>query len=123
MYFRNALCVILVFDLSNMESFNHLTNWISIANNSCGKDIPFVLLGNKSDLEQYVPDIQINTFAKDHNYPYFAVSSKSGDSLFIKHCSSFLLTNKDINKAFAKIAELASGQKKETDKVENEAKL
>ena len=53
-YFRNAEGVLLVFDVTNTESFNNLKEWISsIKQNMEGKNIfiPIVIIGNKLDME------------------------------------------------------------------------
>jgi GTPase SAR1 family protein len=42
---------VLVFDLTNAESFTRLVGWIDIIKKAYkDTDVPFILLGNKSDL-------------------------------------------------------------------------
>ena len=54
MYYRNVDGLILVYDITNMESFKNLEGWIENAENN--KDVmkgepQFILVGNKIDLE------------------------------------------------------------------------
>ena len=39
-----------MFDLTNLSSLNDVENWMEQLNIHCGKDIPKIVLGNKSDL-------------------------------------------------------------------------
>ena len=48
-YFRNAHCIIIVFDLTNAESFLIAQKWVRDAREQYNEMIP-VLIGNKSDL-------------------------------------------------------------------------
>lgn len=50
-FYRGADACILVFDLTSMESFNHLTQWHDEFIIQAGQNKEFVLIGNKSDLE------------------------------------------------------------------------
>ena len=54
-FFMGSDCVLLVFDLTDRESFQHLGSWrqeFEQATNTEGQEgFPFVVLGNKSDLE------------------------------------------------------------------------
>ena len=50
-YFRSIAGAVIVFDLTNRESFNKIPIWKNeIIENSHNKDIQFILVGNKSDL-------------------------------------------------------------------------
>lgn len=49
-YFRGAIGALLVFDLTNRESFTNLTNWIEEIQMCSSGNLAMVLVGNKSDL-------------------------------------------------------------------------
>lgn len=50
-YYKNADGAIIVFDLTRRDTFENIPNWIGeIINSSDGDMLPFVLVGNKSDL-------------------------------------------------------------------------
>ncbi len=53
-YYTHSQGFLLVFDLTNPASFQHLENWIAEVRAICPKS-PFVLVGNKADL----PDLKI----------------------------------------------------------------
>lgn len=49
-YYKNASGVVLVYDITDLESFNKIGDWLVEVTNNSPKDIYLVLLGNKSDL-------------------------------------------------------------------------
>ncbi|KAJ2004095.1 hypothetical protein GGI04_002277 [Coemansia thaxteri] len=52
-YYRGAQGVILVYDVCNRESFEHLNNWIDELNTYCSSDdVVKMVIGNKIDKEQ-----------------------------------------------------------------------
>ena len=51
-YYQRADCCLLVYDITNEESFKEIENYyVEEIKNLCIKNIPVVLLGNKTDLE------------------------------------------------------------------------
>ena len=42
---------IVIFDLTNKNSFTLLDDWINIINENCPKNVKIIIIGNKSDLE------------------------------------------------------------------------
>ncbi len=81
LYYRGAMGALLVFDLSNRESFEHLANWIDEVRSNVG-EIPLVLVGNKSDLPgREVPREECESFSKKFNMYYLESSAKTGDGV------------------------------------------
>jgi len=88
MYYRNADAAVLVYDITDSESFTALQSWYL----ELQKNVPsciIVLAGNKLDLEKErtVAKDVANDFARDHDCPLLEVSSKTGenvDELFTK---------------------------------------
>ncbi|KAH0796024.1 ras family protein [Histomonas meleagridis] len=77
-YFRDAEIAVLVFDLSNMNSFRAIRGWIDDVQENCGKESPsFILCGNKSDRrnERKVQQHDIDELAKAFKMHYFEVSA------------------------------------------------
>ncbi|XP_041378795.1 ras-related protein SEC4-like [Gigantopelta aegis] len=72
----------LVFSVDNRDSFNNLDKWY----NECIQytqvnieHVPFVLLGNKTDLETVITADEVKTWCdKHHNIPYVETSAKNG---------------------------------------------
>ncbi|KAG0259064.1 Ras- protein Rab-4A, partial [Mortierella polycephala] len=50
-YYRGAAGALLVYDISNRNTFNSITKWIADARKLAGADIALMLVGNKLDLE------------------------------------------------------------------------
>ncbi|MFX0019041.1 MAG: Rab family GTPase [Promethearchaeota archaeon] len=92
MYYRGALGAILVFDLTNYASFEHLFKWIEEVRKNINIEIPLLLVGNKSDLtdQRAVSIEEVNDFAKDFNLRYIETSAKTGnhvnDCFYIISC-------------------------------------
>jgi len=83
MYYRGSLGTILVFDLTNSASFEHLPQWIEEVRANIKTEIPVLLVGNKSDLidQRAVTIEEINKFIKDFNLYYMETSAKTGDGV------------------------------------------
>ncbi|MHA1509027.1 MAG: GTP-binding protein, partial [Promethearchaeota archaeon] len=83
MYYRGSLGTILVFDLTNSASFEHLPQWIEEVRANIKADIPVLLIGNKSDLtdQRAVSLDEINNFTRDFNMYYMETSAKTGDGV------------------------------------------
>ena len=83
MYYRGSLGTILVFDLTNSASFEHLPQWIEEVRANIKVDIPVLLVGNKSDLTDIraVSVEEINNFTRDFNLYYMETSAKTGDGV------------------------------------------
>lgn len=53
-YFRGTLGSLLVFDITRRDTFTDLPNWIdNLLKNNGNKIVPFVIVGNKSDLREH----------------------------------------------------------------------
>jgi Ras-related protein Rab-11A len=83
MYYRGSLGTVLVFDLTNSASFEHLPQWIEEVRSNIKADIPILLVGNKSDLvdQRAVSIEEISNFTRDFNLYYMETSAKTGDGV------------------------------------------
>jgi len=90
MYYRGSLGTILVFDLTNAASFEHLPQWIEEVRANIKAEIPVLLVGNKSDLidQRAVSVEELNNFTRDFNLYYMETSAKTGDG--VGDCFSIL---------------------------------
>ena len=76
-YFRGTNSCILVFDITQKSSFDDLGEWIRMLQEN--GNIPFLLIGNKTDLPGRAVDFQEATeFAETNNVQYFETSAVSG---------------------------------------------
>jgi Ras-related protein Rab-11A len=83
MYYRGSLGALLIFDLTNSASFEHLPGWIEEVRANVKTEIPLLLVGNKSDLvEQRTISLEeINEFTRDFNLFYMETSAKTGEGV------------------------------------------
>jgi len=81
-FYRGADCCVLVFDVNVAKSFEHIDNWreefLSQAAPRNKETFPFVLLGNKIDLEnRAVTQKRAQAWCQSNgNIPYFETSAK-----------------------------------------------
>jgi len=75
-YFREICGVILMFDLSRYESYINLQNWLNILEyaNKCNHNHPILLIGNKSDLKNIIPNEELEKFKQTKNVIYIEMS-------------------------------------------------
>ena len=83
---RNAEGIMLVFDITNSDSFNDLKDWLESIKTHFGEkniSIPIIIVGNKIDLEDKrdVEKDDANKFAQENNYKYFETSAKTGEGV------------------------------------------
>lgn len=81
-YFSGAAGGVLVYDITNRNSFNSLDYWLKQIRQNAG-DIPVTLAGNKIDIadQRKVSTEEAKKFAKDKNLIYLETSAKTGVSV------------------------------------------
>jgi len=87
-YYRESVGALLVYDITNRESFENLKVWLQAAREANEK-LLILLIGNKSDLkaERKVSIEEGKEFAKTNGMIFLEASSKTGvnvDAIFIK---------------------------------------
>ena len=50
-YYRGAHGVAVVYDITDRESFQKVSEWLSGVDENCGENTQRILIGNKNDLE------------------------------------------------------------------------
>ena len=83
---RGANGLILIFDITNPESFSdldiYLNMFLETAEYDQNRPLPVMLLGNKGDMEKVVEDQIIDDWMHKNNInKYFIVSAKTGDGV------------------------------------------
>ena len=85
-YFKGAQGILLVYDVTNEDSFENIRNWVKQIEQNAQKNVCKILIGNKNDKEdRKVSYEQGKELAKDYNMKFFETSAK---------------TNYNINEAF-----------------------
>ena len=84
-FFRNAEGVMLVYDVTNYDTYENLKFWMQSIKNNMSSDmgeIPIVIIGNKIDLnEREVQFKEAEKFWKEQGYKYFETSAKTGENV------------------------------------------
>ena len=73
---KNSQGIIIVYDVSNRQSFNDLNTWINGVKEATDK-VSVIIFGNKCDVEKReVTKEEAEKYAKDNNIPYIETSTK-----------------------------------------------
>jgi small GTP-binding protein len=90
-YFRNAVGAVLVYDITNLSSFDQLGDWLNDLQSLAAPNSYILLVGNKSDLEKsrQVGAEIVKDFAERHHLESIETSAQSG---------------KNVKEAFARMA-------------------
>ena len=80
-YYIDIFGALIVFDLTDKNSFNNIQKWINELKENSPKDTVYCFIGNKSDLidDRMVAYEEIKDFVKDDLY--YEVSSKNGNNV------------------------------------------
>lgn len=82
MYYRNAVAAVIVFDVTNRDSFDQIQGWINELQTNVGS-IVIVVCGNKIDLtdERVIGEAEAGSFAETAGTPYCETSAKTGSGV------------------------------------------
>lgn len=100
-YYQRADCCVLVYDITNPESFedckHHYKNEIR---NNCKKDVKVILVGNKKDLEgdRKVSEKEGAEFAEESDYLFKETSCETSLNVADVFETIIIMTNNDMIK-------------------------
>ena len=82
-YLKNADCIVIVFDLSNKNSFISLNHWLESAKDNTIEGTIFLICGNKSDLKEKraVTNEEINKYIEKNDLLYVECSARNGEGI------------------------------------------
>ena len=82
LYYQNAVGALIVYDVSIIETFNKVKQWVTTLQEAVGKDIVFVIAGNKFDLsnknEMEKISSEIESYCIKEKCKHFYTSAKTG---------------------------------------------
>jgi len=81
-FFRNVSAVIIVYDVTNRDSFDSLDSWVEFSKNNGPECVPLFIIGNKIDLFNHraVSSDEAQIFCNTNNINFcFEASAKSGE--------------------------------------------
>ena len=90
MYTRDANIILLVYDISNKDSFTNLSLWLKDLTNVNMEEVIICIVGNKIDLndKRAVNTEEGKKFAEEHDFIFQEISAKTGEGfsdLFYKN--------------------------------------
>jgi small GTP-binding protein len=82
MYYRGASGGVLVFDVTRRRTFIVLQEWLDELHKAINKEIPLILVANKTDLpDRVVTPAEGREFADKQRMPYVESSAKTGQGI------------------------------------------
>jgi len=114
-YYRGAQGIILVFDCTDMESFNNVKQWLGEIDRYACENVNKLLVGNKTDLVQgrVVDKSVAQEFADSMSIPYIETSAKNATGVE----DAFMLMARAIKDRLASSSDsVSSGQSSDTIK-------
>jgi small GTP-binding protein len=82
-YFRSAAAALIVFDLTNRNSFLNISEWLESFRSANSEKAALFLVGNKTDLRDMraVEREDAEKWAAEHGAQYFETSARTGDGV------------------------------------------
>ena len=84
-YFKIGNAFVIVYDITNKESFENIQTWIQLAKDNATKNPVYFLVGNKTDMEndgkRNVRTEDAKKFANDNKMQFFEVSALYGTNI------------------------------------------
>ena len=126
-FFKEAIIVILVYDITRKKSFEALDYWYEQVKNELGDNFILAIVGNKSDLyiTEQVSQEEGNNYAKEKGAKFKLTSAKTDPLSFIKFLEELFTDYINKNCTNNKIMEKPRGLsvlKKDVKKVKKERK-
>lgn len=92
-YFVQAVGAMVVFSLNDKSTFNEIDFWIQKLHELSG-EIPYIIVGNKSDLKKAVDDAEIKRKVSQFGVKYYETSAKLNENVDTSfEALSFLIIN------------------------------
>ena len=101
-YYRSSICAIVVYDITNRESFESVKEWVKELNDASPKTILICLVGNKIDLEEMrvISTNEGKEYAEQNNFYFIETSAKTGVGVEDLFYNSIKIIFDKINKGY-----------------------
>ena len=99
-YYRGAQGIMLVYDITDLESFQNLNSWLIEIEKNASKSVYKILVGNKCDMEneRKVTTEQGKEFADQYGMKFFETSAKNSTNVN----EAFITMTKEVMKNTSK---------------------
>lgn len=80
---KTADAILLMYSITNNETFKSISNWINSIKEVKGSDFPIILIANKCDLEEErkIQKEEGEKLAESNGFQFFEVSNKTGSNV------------------------------------------
>ena len=81
--FLKVMGALVLYDITNEESFTKLKEWVELIKEECGRHIKILIIGNKSALESQraIDKEDAMKYANEEKVQYIECSSKTGENV------------------------------------------
>lgn len=79
-YYRGAMGILLVYDVTDESSFNNIENWIRNIEQHASENVNRILVGNKADMDESkraIPKSRGQALADEYGLKFFETSAKT----------------------------------------------
>lgn len=82
-YYRGALGALIVYDITDLDSFSRMAGWVKELRQQCGQALPIIIVGNKSDLEnsRQIKLKDAEDYARRLGLDHFSASARTGQNV------------------------------------------
>ena len=82
-YYKSSVCALIVYDITDRESFNDVGTWVEECRNNSPKTVTMILVGNKSDLDdkRAISTEEGEEFAKRFDMKFYETSAFNGSNI------------------------------------------
>ncbi|KAG0438860.1 Ras-related protein RABF2b [Dictyocoela muelleri] len=114
MYYRGANVALIVYDITNPESFEVAKKWVHELTTEKPKNFLKVVVGNKVDLEDYrrVSYDDVSRFCRENGMMFFETSAKTGENVEKIFTDIATVLPKDVNKNKQPVITIRSDKKR-----------
>ena len=82
-YYKGSRIIFLVYDVTNLNSFKNIKNWMKDIEDFKKEKVYIVLVGNKCDsLDRVITEEEGINLAKEHNIDFLETSAKNDKNIF-----------------------------------------
>ncbi|KAF8086260.1 hypothetical protein N665_0630s0011 [Sinapis alba] len=83
-YYRGAMGILLVYDVTDESSFNNIRNWMKNIEQNASDSVNKILVGNKADMDESkraVPTSKGQALADEYGIKFFETSAKTNQNV------------------------------------------